>query len=460
MRWVRSLSARFVGRAVAGALLLSLATTFAPPVVAQSAADKATARQLATEGIELFKAGKAADALDKLQRAQSLFDAPVHLIYLARCHAQLGQFVEAAEHYRRLIRTQLPDNASQVFKDAVADAKKELPDVEPKIASLRIDVEPANLQGLEVKVDDAPVSAAALGVDRPANPGSRRIVVKAPGYSTVEKTVELKPGEKQKVALKLESDGSAPAGEGGAGGTGGGAGAGGSAGSEGGSKEPEAPKGNLGFLVGLRLGAAIPAGDLGPDAPMKDYFGPGGSFELRGGVRLFQRYSLLLIGSGESYTPGKSLENGDPGTTIKVTPSGSNAGVGFMYATPPGKLGFFGELDFLFSHRFEAVRDINWKDRQDCKQTLKAHGNALRLMGGLQVPLMTWLQLSPYAGVAFGRVSDFSADDSCKGTSAVKLDSTPWKDDGVPAEKDGKSHVVISLGVGGDVVFGSDKPSK
>ena len=61
----------------------------APAAFAQSAADKATARQLASEGIELYQKGSYAEALDKLERAEALFDAPVHLLYIARTQAKL-----------------------------------------------------------------------------------------------------------------------------------------------------------------------------------------------------------------------------------------------------------------------------------------------------------------------------------------------------------------------------------
>src|ERR1700759_5347182 len=81
------------------------------PAGAQSAADKATAREAATQGIGLYRAGKYADALDRLKRAQALYDAPVHLLYIARCQAKLGQLVEAAENYRLLDRYKLPSDA-------------------------------------------------------------------------------------------------------------------------------------------------------------------------------------------------------------------------------------------------------------------------------------------------------------------------------------------------------------
>jgi len=73
--------------------VFALGVCSAHPVMAQSAADKATARQLATQGIQQYQQGKNAEALDLLQKAEQLYDAPIHLIYIARAQAALGKLV-------------------------------------------------------------------------------------------------------------------------------------------------------------------------------------------------------------------------------------------------------------------------------------------------------------------------------------------------------------------------------
>src|SRR5690606_33025978 len=98
-----------------GALAVALVLTMSTAAVGQSAADKATARKLATEGIKLYQQGQFDDALDRLKRAQALYDAPVHLLYMARAQVKLGQLVEGAESYRRLVRTELDAKAPDVF---------------------------------------------------------------------------------------------------------------------------------------------------------------------------------------------------------------------------------------------------------------------------------------------------------------------------------------------------------
>jgi hypothetical protein len=438
-----------------GVLLAVLSPTRA---LAQTAADKATARKLAIEGIELYKAHKYGDALDKLQRAEQLYDAPIHLVYMARCQAELGQFVEATENYRKLTRTQLDKDAPDAFKEAVADAKKELPTVEPKVAGLTIEVTPAGVEGLKLDLDGVNVSSAVLGVERPTNPGTRKLTASAPGYKSSEQTIELAPGENKSVKLALEADGSAKAP------AGGGAKTGGKTGEkrEKGKREAEGPPASpVGFLVGLRVGGALTGGQISKDQAMSDYFGSAGAGELRAGVRLFQHYTILLMGAVNTYQAGAALKK-LPGSQSRADtqPIGTDAGAGVMYSAEPGTLGPFAELDVLFVHRFEAKRDLTINDpapmgAERCTQTLKAFGGGFRLGGGVQIPLLSFLQLSPYGSIAIGQLGDVSSDDDCKNKGAG-LQNTPWEA-GKPFGTDQRgTHFIVSLGVGGDLLFGGD----
>jgi len=102
-------------RLPAAVLGLLFVTAAARPGVAETAADKATARELATAGIQLHQQGKHAEALDQLRRAQELFNAPVHLLYIARAQEKLGQLVEAAENLRTLSRQVLQPGAPEAW---------------------------------------------------------------------------------------------------------------------------------------------------------------------------------------------------------------------------------------------------------------------------------------------------------------------------------------------------------
>jgi pentatricopeptide repeat protein len=189
------------------ALLLAVSLATAPVIVqtrtfAGEAEDKATARDLAKEGIAAEEAGDCVVAIDKLERAEKLFHAPIHLQHLARCYSKQGRVVEASEVWRKLSLENLPPNAPQLFKDAVTEAKTELPKVEARIAHLTISVK-GTYPDLAVTMDGKPIPTAALDVSRATDPGQHAIRATATGFAPAEATVTLKDGESNSVKLEL-----------------------------------------------------------------------------------------------------------------------------------------------------------------------------------------------------------------------------------------------------------------
>ena len=149
MMWGRALGTALLLRLVPAAAVGAFVTLAGAPAVAQSAADKATARQLAVQGIKVYEDGKYSEALDKLERAQTLYDAPVHLLYIARCQHKLGMLVESAETYRRMVR----DEYIRIARKLVATGMDpetgalltDLPRLFPGCASL-LEKEPVELR--------------------------------------------------------------------------------------------------------------------------------------------------------------------------------------------------------------------------------------------------------------------------------------------------------------------------
>ena len=112
--------------------LLLAATVTAPCLLVlpsahaqMSDAERAAARDLFKQGDELQRAGKYADALDKFQRAQQVFQAPTNVLRIAECQTQLGKLVEATEAYRSVIRWPLAPGAPPAFQSAIDQAKVE-----------------------------------------------------------------------------------------------------------------------------------------------------------------------------------------------------------------------------------------------------------------------------------------------------------------------------------------------
>lgn len=183
--------------------LLSLAllswVSFQPAAVyaqdGPSAADRATARRLATEGQVALKKGDFDTAADRFERANDLLAAPTFLVRLARARAGQGRLVEAYEIYRKIIREGVEADQPEAFKRALADAKLEVKAIEPRLAWISVNVVNANPNDVQVTLNDAVIPSAALGAQRPVDPGTLRVKAKAEGYRTSEVEVQLAEGE-------------------------------------------------------------------------------------------------------------------------------------------------------------------------------------------------------------------------------------------------------------------------
>jgi tetratricopeptide (TPR) repeat protein len=176
---------------------------------AQSDEQRAAARELATSGLDAFKAGKYDQALENFTKAESLFHALPHLLFIARSHAKLGQYVSAREAYLKITREVLPANAPQAARDAQSNASSEIANVEPKIGRVTINVAgKEQLKNLVVTLDGTPVSAVLIGSPMPIDPGDHVIEGVATGMRG-KANVGVAPGQRQEIALKLEPDASA-----------------------------------------------------------------------------------------------------------------------------------------------------------------------------------------------------------------------------------------------------------
>jgi hypothetical protein len=191
------------------ALWLCLATAFAPSSAraqSESPEDKASARVLGTEGIQLADSGDCASAVPKLEAAEKLYHAPTTLERLGECQVSLGKLVAGTESLNRVVREPLPASSPAAFVMARQRAQQLLTTTMPRIGKLRIHVDGATPQQVSVTVDGASVPAALFDADRPTDPGDHLVKAVAPGFKEATAQVKLADGEGQAVALKLEVD--------------------------------------------------------------------------------------------------------------------------------------------------------------------------------------------------------------------------------------------------------------
>jgi hypothetical protein len=169
----------------------------------------AAARSLGIEGVQLAEAGKCDQAIEKLNRAESLYHAPTILDRLGECQVNVGQIVVGSENLNRVVREQLAANAPKAFRDAQARAQKALDAALPRIAHLTVLVEPKEAK-ITVTVGGTPVPPALIGAERPTDPGMHEVVASAPGYITQKTSVTLAEAGRQTVTLSLPLDPNAP----------------------------------------------------------------------------------------------------------------------------------------------------------------------------------------------------------------------------------------------------------
>lgn len=485
--------------------VVALGLCSANPASAQSAADKATARQLATQGIQQYQQGKNAEALDLLQKAEQLYDAPIHLIYIARAQAALGKLVEASETYRRLARIDLPAGAPQAFKDAVSDAHKELPQLEPRIPSLRIDVIPSEAEGLKLKIDGEQLSSVVIGINRPTNPGRHLVEVVANGYESASSSVDLALGGKQTVSLRMkrkagvavsvgETEAGAPLSTVGPESSSGSSEQKGASGYAPGKTKsaPDVPfdRGSQ-LVVGARGVLASPGGTLRlggqdtqsidlngadadkhaiTDASAKDRFKPGGGFEIHAGYRFALGRQVALtplltfqstwFDKGDYYSHSVSsvvqhyvIPAGNSTNVLQITPTEGQVSLSaaFEYPMPSNTWipSGYAELGLIVYDQLKASGTLT-TGISSCKISDAFSGRGVKLGLGALLPANKVFRFN--AGIGYQGILTTARDysDTCQRDT----NTTGFNYSGTFAGSDQKVHSLVIAAIGGDLMIG------
>jgi|RhiMethySRZTD1v2_1073278.scaffolds.fasta_scaffold39778_3 PEGA domain-containing protein len=197
-------SARSVLRSVQILLvLLSLCASAS----AEPGDEREQARALAEQAGDALDSRDFARAVELVNQAEALYHAPTHLIIAAEAHEGLGELVEAAELYERIVAEPLPAGSPSAFKSAKSDAVERSRALIARIPSLLLRISPASARA-EVTLDGQPVEAGAETAKR-VNPGTHTIRASAPGFATYEKSVELKRGGVVTIEITLQREGAA-----------------------------------------------------------------------------------------------------------------------------------------------------------------------------------------------------------------------------------------------------------
>jgi hypothetical protein len=167
-----------------------------------SGADVLLARQLANEGIALSQKGDCEGAISKLQRAESIHHAPTILVHIGECQMRLGRLVDALASLDRVVHENLGPTPPRAFVTAQERATTLVAELKPKLGMLRVDATGPRT-GVTFRIDDGELKEAALGLERPINPGTHLIEATTPDGQRVRRQVQIKEGSSELVTLAL-----------------------------------------------------------------------------------------------------------------------------------------------------------------------------------------------------------------------------------------------------------------
>lgn len=194
---------RTLAQALAIALLLSVVVgpTLAPtPAAAQAPANnKARARELYTQGQQLFRQGDFQTAQRSFEEAYRAVPNPVVLLSIAECQVRNEDFAAAVVTLRQYLseKPTAPDRAQ---------VESQIANLEAKPGSVSIESAPA---GAVIWVDGENTGYLTPN-EISVRAGKHTISLSAPGYTSLEESVDVAIGSRQRLSLTLAAEPVAP----------------------------------------------------------------------------------------------------------------------------------------------------------------------------------------------------------------------------------------------------------
>jgi len=187
---------------------LALAVSVPRPSLAaepagEAAKGEATAVDLGEHGLRRFQAGRWSEALELFRRANAAVHAPTLVLYMARCHARLGDLATAYRLYRTVTREQLAADAPLQFRTAQGMAAQELRWIEPRLAPIKVVVTGVPEGRARLLVDGVEVPAAELE-DLAVLAGDHVFEASLPGTAPVRRTLAAVAGHAARVDLPFD----------------------------------------------------------------------------------------------------------------------------------------------------------------------------------------------------------------------------------------------------------------
>lgn len=180
-----------------GCLACVLLMCGARPAAAEvTAGQRATAEALFQQAMDLMEQKRFSEACEQFAASQQLDPALGTTLYLADCYEQSGKtasawalFQEAADGARRLQQA----DREKIANERAASLKGRLSKLELRVPAAR------RVQGLELRINDAPVPSASWNAATPVDPGPTHIEARAPGKKPWSVDVKVAEGPSSQV---------------------------------------------------------------------------------------------------------------------------------------------------------------------------------------------------------------------------------------------------------------------
>ena len=173
-----------------------------------SAAELAAAREIFAKGVELEEAHDWAGALEQFRKVASVKVTAAVRFHLGLCLENTGKLVDALNEFNRAEAAATPGEPDAAL--IVEKSKKHVAELETRLPRVVVVVAPANVEGAEVAIDDAPIAASLLGTSIPIDPGAHVVRAHAPRRLSFERSFDATEGSSTTISVTLAVDPNAP----------------------------------------------------------------------------------------------------------------------------------------------------------------------------------------------------------------------------------------------------------
>jgi len=179
----------------AAAILVALLAQASPMNASPEA--KTKAKVMLNEGSALYKSGDYAGALDKFKEAHATYASPKIWFNIGQANRDLRRFEEAMTAFEKFLI-----GASDASPEAIADARKAVAELKPKLGKVRIECQ---TPGAEVNIDGKVVGQAPLPDPIWVMPGRHQITALSAEAQPAVETVNVVAGTESLVELEPSS---------------------------------------------------------------------------------------------------------------------------------------------------------------------------------------------------------------------------------------------------------------